>query len=349
MRPLILGGGPAGAAAAIDLARGGMRPTLIERSRETGDALCGGFLSWRSLETLTSLGVEADALNRAPVRRLRLFARDRMIEADLPRPARGVSRRRLDTLLLERAAAAGAGIERGVTLRSLDRGTARTADGADLTADHLLLATGKHDVRGTARPHPVGDPAIGLRVRLPAAPQVADAIELHLFDRGYAGLVRQEDGSANLCLAVRRSRLKAAGEPEALLRAILGECPPLAERVGAADLSHADAVANIPYGWLAHATSAGLYRLGDQAAVIPSLAGEGMGIALASGRAAAAAVLAGEGAPAFQARLARRTARPVGLAALLWRLAERPGLAARALPFARPGLLDWLARATRID
>ena len=52
---LIAGGGPAGSAAAITLARGGQAPLVIERDRETGDALCGGFLSWRSLETLANL------------------------------------------------------------------------------------------------------------------------------------------------------------------------------------------------------------------------------------------------------------------------------------------------------
>ena len=39
-------------AAAIVLARGGVRATVLERTRETGDALCGGFLSWRTLDAL---------------------------------------------------------------------------------------------------------------------------------------------------------------------------------------------------------------------------------------------------------------------------------------------------------
>ena len=139
------------------------------------------------------------------------------------------------------------------------------------------------------------DPTLGLRVRLPAHPTldrlVGDAIELHLFDRGYAGLVRQEDGSANLCLAVHRSRLAEAGDPATLLAALARECPPLGERL-AFGHGDADAVANVPYGWRAADTGPGLFRLGDQAAVIPSLAGEGMGIAIASGVRAAGAYLA---------------------------------------------------------
>ncbi|MBM3928865.1 MAG: FAD-binding protein, partial [Sphingomonadales bacterium] len=46
---LILGGGPAGAAAAIALAGHGIRAAILERTREQADALCGGFLSWRTL------------------------------------------------------------------------------------------------------------------------------------------------------------------------------------------------------------------------------------------------------------------------------------------------------------
>ena len=53
--PLILGAGPAGCAAAIALAQGGARPLLLDRSAEAGDALCGGFLSWRSAEQLAVL------------------------------------------------------------------------------------------------------------------------------------------------------------------------------------------------------------------------------------------------------------------------------------------------------
>ena len=107
---LIIGGGPAGAAAAITLARAGIALVLLERSRETVDTLCGGFLSWRTLDTLARLGVPVERLKAQPVNRARLFAGARMAVADLPRPALAVSRRRLDTLLLAAAARAGAPI-----------------------------------------------------------------------------------------------------------------------------------------------------------------------------------------------------------------------------------------------
>ncbi|PAX07515.1 NAD(P)/FAD-dependent oxidoreductase [Sphingomonas lenta] len=354
--PLILGGGPAGSAAAITLARAGVRPIVLERTRETGDALCGGFLSWRTLDRLRSLGLDADRLNRRRITRVHVFAEDREAQAPLPFPALAVSRHKLDTLMLELADRAGAGVERGVTARTAAGREVTLADGATLDPPALFLATGKHDLRGLARPKPDGDPTLGIRVRLRPSDverrRIEDAIELHLFDRGYAGLAVQEDGSANLCLAVRRSRLHEAGDPERLLQGIAAELPAFADRLDMRpDAAPTDAVANVPYGWRATDGAAGLFRLGDQAAVIPSLAGEGMGIAVASGCSAAGAYLRG-GADAsvrWQCSFARRAARPVRVAGLVRDLAEGP-VAAPALPWLGrvPGLLQMIARATRI-
>ena len=183
---------------------------------------------------------------------------------------------------------------------------------------------------------------------------VGDAIELHLFDRGYCGIVLQEDGSANACLAVHRSRLRGAGDPGALLREIAAEAPALAERLGSdrgRGWGTIDAVANVPYGWRATETSAGVFRLGDQAAVIPSLAGEGIGIAVASGHAAARALLARGPADsvAWQRGFARLVAAPVRNAGLVWSLAEQRWSAPLLPLLARlPWALGAIARATRV-
>jgi menaquinone-9 beta-reductase len=348
---LILGGGPAGSAAAIMLARSGARPMLLERQRETGDALCGGFLSWHSLAALERLGISG--LQGAKVGHLRLFGPSGQAAARLPRPALGVSRHQLDTALLAEAERLGAAVERGVTVREVGP-TVRT-DAGEVTAERVLLATGKHDVRGLARPRTSEDPALGLRVRLGPAPaltrMIEGAIELHLFDRGYAGLVLQEDGSANLCLAVRKSRLSDAGDPQRLLEAIGREMPALGERLAwlSADAS-IDAIGAVPYGWRTADTEAGLFRLGDQAAVIPSLAGEGMGIALASGILAAEFATSGRNAPAFQQELARRTRLPITVARTILAATERPASAALLIATARaaPRLATLLAQVTRV-
>ena len=356
---LIVGGGPAGASAAITLARAGVPHLLVERSRETGDAICGGFLSWRTLESLERLGIAPEALGPARVTRVRLLAGDHMVETRLPRPAHGVSRHLLDSVLLARAIEAGSAVERGVSVRSLDGLTTRLDDGAALTASTLFLASGKHDVRGAARPAEArgDDPVLGLRVRLAATPGldrlIGDSIELHLFDRGYVGIVRQEDGSANCCMAVHRSAMLAAGSPAALLDRLARDHPRLGERFAHRTGTEAiDAIANVPYGWRATRGEARLYRLGDQAGVIPSLAGEGMGIAIASGIRAGNAFLknGGDGAVRFQRDFARATARPIRMAGLVRDAAERPALTLAALPVLAhiPALIDIIASLTRI-
>ena len=357
--PLILGGGPAGAIAALVLAQGGAKPLILERSRETGDALCGGFMSWQTLQSLEQSGVSTSELRGHTLRRVRMFAGSRVAEAMLPALANGLSRHRLDSLLLHNAEKAGAGVARGVTIRSVSfAGIVEIEGGQPFDAESVFLATGKHNIRGLPRPRTDADPAMGLRLRLPRHASfdrlIGDAIELFLFDGGYAGIVLQEDGSANICLAVRKSRLSAVGgAPLDLIKALGLTSPQFGERISTltADIA-VDAIAAIPYGWRATGTGFGFFRLGDQAAVIPSLAGEGNGIAIASGRAAALAWLAGGAlaAPAYQRALARRTRGPVGMATRLWHWAERPVIASAAVRLLRiaPGLAGFLAQATRL-
>lgn len=356
---LIVGGGPAGAAAAIAMAGRGARPLLLERQREPQDALCGGFMSWRTLESLAALGVAPDRLGGQAIDEVALFSGARCVRARLPGTGMGLSRLRLDIALLEAAAQAGASIERGVAVAAADRsGEVRLADGGAVCTDALFLATGKHELRGLKRDADrPGDSWMGLRFRLPASHELRDgvgrAIELHLVEGGYAGLVLQEDGSGNLCMALRRSRLAAAGgDPAALLAMLAEEAPMLADRLTRTDTPPtADAIGLVPYGWRAQAGTPGLFRLGDQAAVIPSLAGEGIGIAMASGISAAAAWRAG-GPPAavhWQRDFALQVRRPVAIAGWLKALAEKPGRARFTLPLARiPGLLRLLAGSTRI-
>ena len=349
--PLILGGGPAGSAAAIALAKGGVRATILERTREPGDAICGGFLSWQTLAALERLGIAADDLNPNATTRLRLFAGTHVAEARLPAPARGVSRTRLDEVMRTRAVASGAGVERGVTVRTLSGTTARLAAGGDVTSDTILLATGKHELRGLPRAtQDADDPTLGIRVHLRAVPAIGDAIELHLFDGGYAGIVVQEDGRANVCMAIARSRLRAAGDPLKLLEALARAHPAFADRLDGIDSDAAiDAIANVPYGWRTATTDPGVFRLGDQAAVIPSLAGEGMGIAIASGTAAARGILRGESAHAYQLDFAKRAARPLATAGFVRHLAERPPTARVLAGLARaPWLVRAVATLTRI-
>ncbi|HEX4738087.1 MAG TPA: FAD-dependent monooxygenase [Allosphingosinicella sp.] len=353
---LIVGGGPAGSAAAIGLARAGIRATILERQAGPQDVVCGGFLGWDALAALRSLGVDAAALGARPISRIRLVSADDQAEAALPRAAAGLSRRTLDAVLLTAAEAAGARVRRGEAVRSADLGRrcVRIDGGEELEGDALLLATGKHELRGAARPRDTSADPIGLRTSLTPSPELerslSGVIELHLFDGGYAGLLLQEDGKANLCLSAARPRLKAAGGIEKLIAELAHELPMLAERLRDGQPGEWSAVSGVPYGWRAATTTSGIYRVGDQAVVIASLAGDGIAIALTSGKAAAEAIADEQEAEDYQRAFSRQARRPIEAAEALRWAAEHPAPRRIAMGVLKraPRLTGLAALLTRI-
>lgn len=354
--PAIVGGGPAGCAAAIRLVQAGERPLLIERRLDGADALCGGFLSWRTLDRLSVLGISREELGGHPVTALRLIAGERVRSVSLPAPAMGLSRRRLDGLMMERARGLGASVIHAAA--SFADGHLRLDGGEPVDAGCLFLATGKHDLRGLPRSREAAgaDPMMGLRVRVePSAVlrRTLDGhIEMHLFPGGYAGVVLQEDGTANICMAVRKSRLTAVqGKPLSLLEELAARYPHLADRLADMPPQPAfDAVGHVPYGWREKTGAQGIFRLGDQAGVIPSLAGEGIGIALASADEAVRFWRSGGAAmaPAYQRFLCARLRRPLAVAGAVAKLGEgrRAGLLAALAGV--PGAATVVAGMTRV-
>jgi flavin-dependent dehydrogenase len=354
---LIIGGGPAGSAAAIMLSGGGVAPELVERRIAPHDVVCGGFLGRDSLAALEQLNLDIFALGARPITYLRLIDGERTVEVELPWRAAGFSRRSLDAALISLATAGGTIDGRGVSVREVDPATrvARYDGGEEVAADALFLATGKYELRGLGRPASwTGRGAVGLRTSLEgpfAGKSLEGCIELHLFNGGYAGMLMQEDGTANLCLSVSKERLSAAKSPAALIAMLREEAPALDERIGGDHEREWQAIAGVPYGWRAQETGHGLFRLGDQAAVISSLAGDGVAIAMQSGIAAAKAFLKdGAGAAqAYQSAFAQQARVPLGLAGFLRGAAERPATRPIVMQLAAiPGLASIAARLTRI-
>jgi menaquinone-9 beta-reductase len=348
--PLIIGGGLAGAAAGIDLARTGHAPLLLEREAGPHDKICGEFLSGEAVTALAGLGVDARALGAVPITRVSLHAGHRQAVAALPFPALSLSRRVLDEAMLARAAAAGVAVQRGVSVRALADGVAQTTAG-DISASALLLASGKHDVRGLPRPD--GPDEIGFKMYFRDAAlsrRLAGTVAVTFFDGGYAGLQPVEGGRLNLCLLVDGAHYRELGNWPALLARLARE-PALAALADAEPLLPRPlAISRVPYGHLARPADDDLWRLGDQAAVIPSFCGDGMAIALESGRLAAAMLAQGAGAAAYSQELLTRTRRPVSLAMAALAVARHPlgRMAAMAGLSAIPGGLALLARLTRV-
>ncbi|VWX46519.1 NAD(P)/FAD-dependent oxidoreductase [Novosphingobium sp. 9U] len=355
---VVIGGGLAGAAAATRLARTGQAVTVIEREGGPHEKVCGEFLSVEACQDLTDLGLPPEHLGAVAIDRLRVLHGRHSVEAPLPFVARGLSRAILDEALLEAASQAGAEVLRGVRVTGLD-GTRVLTSAGEHRAAHVMLATGKHDLRAMPRGAPATrEGYVGFKMHWRLSPAaltaLGSAIELVLFGQGYAGLQRVGAAEANLCLVVRRSHFADLGGTwEALLAHLLLE-PGLASRLADAQplLAKPLAIANLPYGHLYQPRSDNdaVWRLGDQAAMTASLSGDGMAVALRSATLAADLFARGASAAQFHRQLAAQVGPQVRRAMALQRMSERPLALRLGLRAARfwPALLTHGAQATRL-
>jgi len=353
----VIGGGPAGSAVAIHLARAGRSVVLFEKENGPHDKVCGEFLSHEGVGYLDALGLPVDSLGALPLTHVRLAGPGEAVTAALPFEARSLSRRVLDEALLQLASGAGVEIRRGARVKSFhgkENGYAVHPErGSEVTANAVFLASGKHDLKDFKRTRGSHPECLAFKTYWRLGPDETEAlaghIELVLFPGGYAGLQPVEGGRANLCLIVRKDvYAERYGSWEALRDAFVRQAPHAGKRLsGAASLTERPlAIAGLPYGFLAR-SNGWLWRIGDQAAVIPSFSGDGMSIALHSARRAASIYLAGESAETYQAALARDVSAQLRRATALSRLLVSPMgqkiavNAAHILPRLLPLGADW--------
>jgi flavin-dependent dehydrogenase len=350
--PLIVGGGPAGAAAAIGLARAGLRPRLLERDRVVSEKVCGEFLAEDAARSLGALGVDLRRLGAVPLRRALFGAGPSQAELRLPFAAWSLPRAVLDAALLRAAEDAGAVVEMGVAAsaaQACGSGWAlRLAGGETRVTPALILATGKHDLRGMARTAK-GD-ALGLKLVL-AGETPPDAVAVLACAGGYAGLQPRPGGGANLCAALdpRVPGVAEAARSAAALMAHVAAGSALASRLLAglrAEAARPMAVARIPYGFLHR--GGGPFRVGDQAAVIPSFCGDGVAMALLSGLRAAEACRSGDSPALHHARFEATVGGGMRVASLVAGLVRHaPRLMVGGVAWL-PALAGGVARRTRL-
>jgi len=205
----VIGGGPAGSAAAIRAAHAGLDVVVFERGEVGRDKVCGDGLTPRAVAALEELKVDHTAAHR--IDGLRMIAGRQRRELDWPAsgrfPAHGAvwPRRRFDAHLLEAAAAAGADVRHltealpelegdrvvGVRVRPVgdDATAGETTAGEVVRADLVVLAAG---AQGPAA-RMVG------AVRDPAEP-------FGLAIRSYAETPRHAERLLEACLALRDER-----------------------------------------------------------------------------------------------------------------------------------------------
>ena len=356
---VIIGGGPAGSTLALKLAAAGREVVLLEKQRDPHHKVCGEFLSAEALGYLQRIGIDAETLGARPIQRVRLHSGRESVQSRLPFAALSLSRRMLDDTLLEKAKAAGCEVRRGAFVEKLhrsDNGFSIQLRGAQtIQANNVFLATGKHELPELPRTKAEHPDLVGFKMHWQLAPESTEAIrhtmELFLFRDGYGGLALIENDLANLCFVIHQRRMRAKGSWPEFLSAIRSEVPPLDGILHDAFQCWPKplAISPIPYGYIAKAAD-GIWRVGDQAAVIPSFTGDGMSIALHSSELASEMCLSGKSPDEYLARLHSHLHSGMRMATFLSRMMVTSTgrlLAPVALTLA-PGAISWIAERTRI-
>src|SRR3954468_19913036 len=118
---VVIGGGPAGSAAAFHLARAGFNVCVVESKAFPRVKVCGEYISPAAVQILDAI-LPTDQLTRAGARVVGEFVIEvgnRRRRWPTPLPGLALSRSRLDALLLDRAAAGGAKVLQPASVRSV--------------------------------------------------------------------------------------------------------------------------------------------------------------------------------------------------------------------------------------
>ena len=106
---VVIGAGPAGGMAAMELARRGCSVLVVDRQTFPRSKVCGGCLNSRAVECLSRAGLHEllPRLNAVPIERFHLTSAGRSLTVSLPGGV-AISRSRFDNALIEAAVAVGA-------------------------------------------------------------------------------------------------------------------------------------------------------------------------------------------------------------------------------------------------
>lgn len=291
---VIIGGGLAGSSAGFHLASHGYKVALVEREAQAHHKICGEFLSQETVSYLDELGIDFDSLKASSINAFSLYSSQFNTKSLFSSPARGLSRYVLDEACLEKARAAGCFLFRGEEIQKYERDEEenfilRTPQRV-LKSKTLFLANGKHEFKRLNTRKGLESSAIGFKMHYrlteQAAQKLKNDIALFFFEGGYGGFCKIEGNVANFCFIIDKNTFKkSAHHYENLLQTLQKQNSHLKDLLQEASplWSKPLVMSGVPYGHLLEPSSLiekGVFPLGDQFAVIPSLTGSGMAIAL---------------------------------------------------------------------
>jgi flavin-dependent dehydrogenase len=320
----VIGGGPAGLAAAIAARRKGLRVTLADRSAPAADKACGEGLMPEALESLRAMGVEIPLSHGRPFRGVRFLDSSLSVEASFPAGhGLGVRRTTLHHLLAEHAAACGVRLlwrtnVAGITARGVELPEGFVPSRWIVAADG-----GNSRVRGWSGLDPAvpAPPRFGFRRHYRVEPWT-DRVEVH-WGSG-CQIVVTPVGPGEVCAAL------ISNDPRHRLTDALPLFPALAARLRLALAASVERGATCATLCLPRVYRGHVVLLGDASGSVDAITGQGLSLAFSQAIALAEAMARGDLAP-YQATHRRLARRPALMARLMLAMTGRPRMRRRVL------------------
>ncbi len=299
---VIVGGGLAGLISAILLNRAGFEATLIEKKQYPFHRVCGEYISNEVLPFFKTLGINPSGLEPSKISRLRISSvSGKTFDSPLDLGGFGISRYILDNLLYQKASAEGVNfIFAKATQIEFAEGcfTIHLSNNQHFVADHLIGAYGKRSNLDKSRDFFYQrSPYIGVKYHI-ATDFPLDLVQLDNFEGGYCGTVKIEGNKYNLCYLSRNEHLKKLGSIEALEKEILYQNPNLKHVFNHSDFLYTkpEVINEISFSRKPLIENHILF-CGDAAGMISPLCGNGMAMAIHSGKILAETIIEFQYAP----------------------------------------------------
>lgn len=308
---IVVGGGPAGSAAAIALVQKGYDVLMLDRRPFPRDKVCGDAVPAGALDLLYSLGMEEKirAANFYYIDKIRLvspkgYSMDAVLEEDHHKTRSAiVPRMQFDALLHQHAIDSGAEfhiaqVKEPIVEDGRVRGVRARLNGSieEIRAPLVIGADGVTSVIARAlRPqeHEDGHRAVALRAYVENIEELAHEVEFYLYDEilpGYAWIFPTAEGQANVGLGMRLDRFRSGGHSLKEMLDRFLEMPAIRSRLRPGYAVHDVATWQLNFGSQRSIQRAydGAMLIGDAAGLINPLTGGGIFNAIMSAWLAAA-------------------------------------------------------------